>query len=494
MQDYRNFPLYLTGDLWNLLQSRDHSISQLRKVEQLCGFLVTSLGLRHASETTQSVLVSVVARQMDPVQQSNVLQTIKSVLRTATTRARQVGTPLPGNHYLVQLPASQEELPDAFRVHVQTLGIVPVPAELDLAEILQAARAIPLRSRNQQLVLQHAVQGRLPQGSASVGCMQTMALQQQLVTQTATMMAAAFSGVMGARDAEMPLTNLRLLAPGSETTRAGAGSQGLQQLMDRAGRRSSAVGGEASSVAVAEAPSSSQPAVPMLALGNGSVQDLDGVSASAAEPVETPAKPEQRVVAALPGTANVSEPGVAFSNLQVAATAAQGSLAPATASAVLEQKSSGTEIPSHVSESVQNLANAHYQKCLPEQTSSMPAKGKGRGKGRVKTLKKPAASTAALKKPAAAQVAQQGASDHMPAQSSKERASMKRPAAAAGSKSSKKCSAVTSGSQSSKKAVKILKPLSEKERFKRKPKGCSRCRRTPGCCPSCWAKKGFLVK
>ena len=70
MQDYRNFPLYLTGDLWNLLQSRDHSISQLRKVEQLCGFLVTSLGLRHASETTQSVLVSVVARQMDPVQQS----------------------------------------------------------------------------------------------------------------------------------------------------------------------------------------------------------------------------------------------------------------------------------------------------------------------------------------------------------------------------------------------------------------------------------------
>ena len=39
MQDFRNFPLYLTGELWNLMEGTDTTVSQLRKVERLCTYL-----------------------------------------------------------------------------------------------------------------------------------------------------------------------------------------------------------------------------------------------------------------------------------------------------------------------------------------------------------------------------------------------------------------------------------------------------------------------
>ena len=65
MQDFRNFPLYLTGELWNLVEGSDTTVSQLRKVEMLCTYLVNSLGLRHASEPTQSAMVAVICRRMD---------------------------------------------------------------------------------------------------------------------------------------------------------------------------------------------------------------------------------------------------------------------------------------------------------------------------------------------------------------------------------------------------------------------------------------------
>ena len=128
VQDYRNFPLYLTADLWNVLESTETTTSQLRKIELLCNYLVSSLGLRHASEPTQSVLVALVGRRMEALQQSALLQTIKSVLRTTCTRAKHSGTPLPGNVYLEQLPAGLDDLPEAFRTHVATLGISAVPA------------------------------------------------------------------------------------------------------------------------------------------------------------------------------------------------------------------------------------------------------------------------------------------------------------------------------------------------------------------------------
>ena len=48
MQDFRNFPLYLTGELWNLMEGTDTTVSQLRKVERLCTYLVNCLDCRLA--------------------------------------------------------------------------------------------------------------------------------------------------------------------------------------------------------------------------------------------------------------------------------------------------------------------------------------------------------------------------------------------------------------------------------------------------------------
>ena len=86
MQDFRNFPLHMTGELWNLVEGTDTTVSQLRKIEMLCTYLVNSLGLRHASEPTQSVMVALVCRRADAAQQSALLQTMKAVLKTTTTR------------------------------------------------------------------------------------------------------------------------------------------------------------------------------------------------------------------------------------------------------------------------------------------------------------------------------------------------------------------------------------------------------------------------
>ena len=121
MQDFRNFPLYLTAQLWDQLQSTSATLSHLRKAELLCTYLVQSLGLRHASEPTQSVIVSLLGGSMQVGQQSALLQTIKSLLRTVVTRAKNMGVQLPATIYLDVLPAGQDALPAAYRNHLATL-------------------------------------------------------------------------------------------------------------------------------------------------------------------------------------------------------------------------------------------------------------------------------------------------------------------------------------------------------------------------------------
>eukprot|EP00435_Cladocopium_sp_Y103_P021328 s1875_g5.t1 len=487
MQDYRNFLLYLTAPLWNMLEGGDATVSQLRKIEVVCTHLVNQLGLRHASEPTQSVLVALFGRRLDALQQSALLQTIKSVLRTTTMRARQVGTPLPGNHYLLRLPAGQAELPDAFRAHVATLGITPAPPGVNLEEIWQAARATPLRSRNQQLVLQQAAQGRAGQGMTPV--MQTMALQQQVATQVATqtaaMMATALAGALGHREMEAPLRNLEIF--GRPAATATPRSSALEQLMERAETVSSNVASSASAGAAAS--------TPLLALANGSVETVPErtTSRTAATPVPGATVDTPGCVAVpVPEGTSMTLPSSRVLNAGHAGCAAFPSVV-ATAVAEGDQEPPATEIPSKVAESVQKLANAHYQKVLPEESLEKVSKGKGRGKGRVRALKKPAASKAFMKKPGAASaasagVSQEGKEHDEPVRAAIAGRAMKRPASAAGCQSSKKRPAAAGS------AVVDLKPLSEKERFKLQPDGCSGCRGRPGCCRSCWAKRGFLVK
>lgn len=58
MQDYRNFPLYLTEPVWRDVLDTSNS-SQFRRLEGLVRHLVFKLGLRHPSEITQAVVASV---------------------------------------------------------------------------------------------------------------------------------------------------------------------------------------------------------------------------------------------------------------------------------------------------------------------------------------------------------------------------------------------------------------------------------------------------
>ena len=471
MQDFRNFPLYLTAQLWEQLESSTATVSQLRKVELLCNYLVQSLGMRHASEPTQSVIVALIGRRMDAAQQSALLQTIKSVLRTVVTRAKHMGVQLPGNTFLEVLPAGTDALPAAYRAHLQTLQIVPVPSAVNVEEIWQMARATPLRARNQQLVLQQAIQG---QGlSPSTG---SLALQQNLLTQTASMMVQAWAGVMQPRPEETALRNLQVFPRTAAAETAAPRGEALQRLLERADT-------SGSNLSVASAPCRSQQGVsatPPLALRDGSVAEETPPAVLVAEAAASPAA---RVAAeTMPGAV-------------VAASAALAERVPGEGVTAPEKVAGGqaaVEMPSTVADSVQKLAQAHYGK-------ELPAGGHPTGKkARVKALKRPASAAKVLcKKPASQEDVLALEADTEEKKGSPVASSAKKRPGAALKQFAKKRPAAAgalAGSSVAGSFSNALKPLSERRRFELQPNGCATCRGRPGCCRSCWAKRGFLVK
>ena len=456
------------------MEGTDTTVSQLKKVETLCTYLVNSLGLRHASEPTQSVMLALVCKRMEAPQQSALLQTIKAVLKTCTTRATQTGVSLPGNIYLEQLPASQDQLPAPYRAHLATLAIVPVPPGVSVDAIWQAARATPLRSRNQQLVLQQAMLG---QGFPAIGSMAMQ--QQQLMTQTAVMMAQAVAGAIGHREAENPLRNLQIYGSSDARCTPSRG-QAVQQLLDRAAASTTAS-------AVPLQPERSQSAASLLALGNGSEEPSTAQTAAAA-----PAPSNGAVAGTAPaGTGTDTGPAVVTELLPRQADTV--TLPPG----VPTGEGESAAIPSNVTRAVDMLAEEHYGKTLPAEEEH-----RSDSKVRMTGLKKPAAAAKGfMKKPSSASFAS------VPSGSVDAEKMQKRPAASDKSVSKKpaaKSLVASQGMASSKKRPassatpaprkKALKPLSEKKRFQLKPAGCSTCRHTAGCCRSCWAKRGFLVK
>ena len=488
MQDFRNFPLYLTAQLWDQLQSTSATLSHLRKAELLCTYLVQSLGLRHASEPTQSVIVSLLGGSMQVGQQSVLLQTIKSLLRTVVTRAKNMGVQLPANIYLDVLPA--------YRNHLATLQIVPVPAGVNVDEIWQAARGTPLRSRNQQIVLQQAMQGQ-----GLVAMHGTVAMQHQMLAQTATMMAQAMVGVMQPRQEEASLKNLQIFQRPTAAETVGSHGDGLRRLLDRADTSSS-------NLSVASTPSrleQSTAAAADLAKRDGASPAVPAsVLASDSGHVET--KPSADVAASA---------ATALRDLVEIEARGNGASAPVG----MEREQALASLPSAVAESVQKLAHVHYGKDLPEVPSTT---GK---KPRVKALKRPAAAVV-LKKPAskedvislgeidkslaaASAKKRPAAAEKVPAvrkQATKEVPAVRKQAAkevpaarkqgakkgqAAQTQGAKKNGAVRKQGAKKKNA---LKPLSEKKRFQLQPNGCATCRGRRGCCRSCWEKRGFLVK
>ena len=149
MQNWVSFPNFLLPDHWVCWQSNER---QLHKLETVVNHLIR-MGLRHPSERTQATLAAIVSHvgpnAMDPFaapdvpRQTALLSTVKAVCKTQLLRLRNVGLPMPGG-YIIELPASVQDLPLALRNEMFPGGGVPPP--MDVNPIWQVAQAWAVRS------------------------------------------------------------------------------------------------------------------------------------------------------------------------------------------------------------------------------------------------------------------------------------------------------------------------------------------------------------
>ena len=468
MQDYRSCCLFLTVAIWNELTVTPLA-SALHRADAVVGYLVNSLGLRHPSEPTLAVITALVACRSDEnlVQLQSLLATVKSVMRTMVSRARISGVPLPAGQYIETLPNQVAQLPVAVQEASAPSGFAAIPACVDLDKILQKARAIPLRSTHRDVQLQRQLQ----QGSAAMfgigGFHGLQMLQTAQMAQAAMVMAQGLATQNNVHPQD-PELNLQIF--GNRAAAAPTGSASVRMLMDRA-----------TAPVVASVASSSISAVGAAA------------PAAPAEAMERVEEPARAVAVAVPASV---EPGPEH--------AKEVSLVPAAAdggdSQGAAEPTGKVDVPQRVSEAMDRLAQSYYGKGLPEAAAAekeegvikRPAAAKGR------PCKRPAAATSSLgsvseetKAEEVAVGAEKGAmkrpaaNNLVPAKISQRGAdgSNKKPAAA-----SKKAAASPAASRGAAKGL-----VTRKQQLKWRPSGCSRCRNTPGCCPSCWTQRGYRV-
>ena len=160
MQDYRAFPLFLSQEIWDALA--DRRVTQLGRVDRLARYLVNTLGLRHPTEPSMAVVASLVGH-MENVTDAEVFKlvpTVKSVLKTTVTRAKQGGIPLPAGRYLENLPNQVQDLPSDVTQQVAPAGFAVPPTSLDLNAVWQTARTIPLRNTHRDVQLQKQLESQ----------------------------------------------------------------------------------------------------------------------------------------------------------------------------------------------------------------------------------------------------------------------------------------------------------------------------------------------
>ena len=152
-------------------------------------------------------------------------------------------------------------------------------------------------------------------------------------------------------------------------------------------------------------------------------------------------------------------------------------------------------MPTHVSEAMERLAKTYYGKELPQsEETAVPGTA----------CKRPAAAKGRpRKRPAAAMptASAEAVDCSKPVASADKAALLRRPAASCHSdkqrgpmKSMKTAvAAVKKKPAASSAAAAKTRCITRKQQLKWRPSGCARCRRTPGCCPSCWVKRGYEV-
>ena len=312
------------------------------------------------------------------------------------------------------------------------------------------------------------------------------------MAQTVAAVAMAANALAPQRAADSLLSNLQIFGQGVEQPRPALASapSGVRQLMDRA---------EAS---VLQEP---QPDTSVIAAGAPATGAASSGQSSLPEPLPLEdVSRDDGLEAQMPDVTNVLD-----------------------ASGVTALP----EAPPSVAESIRRLANAHYGKDLPaepeEGQSPQPPKKRGRPPGQP-SMKRPAAhqvagtdtETAGLGGSTMKVPAGRAACEGESARDASLAATMKRPASKASSKgasatvessaksvkgaartaSSRVGTAATAKSRSVAQPVlkkpaivKKLKTVTQKQRHKERPTGCPTCRHTPGCCPSCWRKRGFKL-
>eukprot|EP00435_Cladocopium_sp_Y103_P023316 s2895_g5.t1 len=409
LQDYKSCALFLSQEVWDKLMATP-SLPALQRADAVVAYLVNTLGLRHPSEPTFAVITALIACRSDEslIQLQSLLATVKSLMKTVTTRARISGLPLPAGTYIEALPNQVDQLPANVRLAAAPQGFAAVPNGIDISVILQQARAIPLRSTHRDVQLQRQLE-QAPN--------------------------AAFdfwkSGCRAAASMETPRTS------------------NIRMLMDRA---------EATAADTATAPVLALPAP------NAPAEVESSVPTTAVPTRDAATTPAPTVAASAPR-----------SDME-AAVSDSAALAEAELDTV--EKGRAEPMPSHVSEAMTRLAETYYKQELPDLeppsskgTEGVSCKRPAAAKGRPR--KRPAAcmppeDAIALKRPAASKVSRTSGGP------------MKSMKTAAGKEKKKK-----------KKSKATL--VTRQQQLKWRPAGCSHCRHTPGCCPSCWVYRGYRV-
>lgn len=227
MQDWFAFPVYLTERVWDQLRSEDRSLAKIDSVLKH----LTDLGLRHPSERTLAVVCSLVVAcsteqlAQDVAREAALLATVKSVARTNITRAKQLGTPLPGG-YVNMLSRNPAEAPAGIQALFPNGYAVP---RVPLEPVWERAVTWPLRDTHAAVRLARQ-QSNFANVSAAVS---PAAIATQAALQTAQMMMTAAGGLWG--NQSLDPAGLQLTPLGVEVAQRAAGQRGVEATRPSAG-------------------------------------------------------------------------------------------------------------------------------------------------------------------------------------------------------------------------------------------------------------------
>ena len=149
MQQWELFPCYVEAKCWDRFRSPE--LNNLAALDVLLEFL-HGMGLRHPSEPTQALLVSLlVLREQDPAKRSKMkeLPSLRTLFMAVKSRLKSrfsalLSKPVPGGTYLVSLPADPAQASEELKAYCFVDG-QPASLPWTMEEIVAIAKDVRLR-------------------------------------------------------------------------------------------------------------------------------------------------------------------------------------------------------------------------------------------------------------------------------------------------------------------------------------------------------------